>query len=257
MKSEKFTTNNPFSMLAYLACEKHIEGQELKNPLGKLDCYIFYSTYVSLLTSYIQLSNADNVDIYLMDGLRKFIDYLEIDVDSLPNFNVEDYIRARSNFFVNYIKEFPKYNFDKQIDYPYFLKCFEMENPYFEDFNYDKTSYIDPFDIMILKLTFAVVLDNINVIDTLYDTFNDNVKDYKLLPWKNNKPKLLSNPFNFIDKLVINPFQECRCNICGDFELRERLLLAPINDSEFGGLILPVCQQCKTKHSTSDDYINF
>ena len=257
MNNEKFSTKNLFSQLAYLACEKHVEGQELKHPLGKFDCYIFYSTYVSLLTSYIELSNTDNVDIYLMEGLEKFAEYLEIDVDTLPQYKLENYIKVRSNFFVKHFKEFTKYNFNSPAKFPYFLKCFEIEDPYFEKVEYDETSYIDPFDIISLQLTFTVVLDNINVIDKLFETLNEVANDYKLLPWKNNKPKLLSSPFDFIDKLAIRPFEESRCNICGDFELRERLVLVPINDSEFGGLILPVCQKCKEKHSTDDDYINF
>ena len=257
MNSEKFSTKNPFSQLAYLACEKHIEGQELKHPLGKLDCYIFYSTYISLLTSYIELSNTDNVDIYLMDGLEKFVQYLEIDVDSLPQYKLENYIKVRSNFYVEFFKGFSKYNFTTPINYPFFLKCFEIEDPYFEEFNYNETSYIDPFDIITLQLTFSVVLDNINVINKLYDNFNEVATDYKLLQWKNNKPNLLSNPLDFIEKLVIKPFEESRCNICGNFQLRERLELTQINDSEIGGLLLPVCQSCKENNITSEGSIEF
>lgn len=257
MNNEKFSTKNHFSQLAYLACEKHLEGQELKHPLGKLDCYIFYSTYVSLLTSYIELSNTDNVDIYLMQGLEKFVEYLKIDVDTLPQYKLENYIKARSNFYVKFFRDFSTYNFTSQINYPYCLKCFEIEDPYFENFETDELKYIDHFDIISLQLTFAVVLDNINIIEKLYDTFKEVASDYKLKEWNNNKPRFLDNSFDFIEKLVINPFEESRCNICGNFELRERLTLAPINDSEFGGLILPICFQCKSKHSTDNGYINF
>ena len=257
MNNEKFSTKNLFSQLAYLACEKHVEGQELKHPLGKLDCYIFYSTYVSLLTSYIELSNTDNVDIYLMEGLEKFVEYLKIDIDALPQYQLENYIKARSNFYVTYFKDFSKYNFTKITNYPHFLKCFEIEDPYFENFENYELKYIDPFDIISLQLTFNVVLDNINIIDKLYDTFREVASDYKLKEWKNNKPRLLDKSFDFIEKLVINPFEESRCNICGNFELREQLSLVPISDSEFGSLLLPVCQSCKGKHINSEGWIEF
>lgn len=241
-----FNPDNVFAEIAYKATENQIRLQNLEHPIGKLDCYIFYSTYISLLTSYLHLSNTDNVDIYLREGLNSYLEFLRIEEDSF-NDGFEYYLKARSTIFVKCIQVIGDVDFKTSTNIPLYIRLFEAED-FTELDEVDDSNYNDLFKY------FEFIKENLVWINSSYGNFKSRASLYKLETWEEGRASFFVSAPDFIEKLVILPFEESRCNICGDFELRENLEILPVS-SDGEGRLLPVCQNCKTKYIESNGWL--
>lgn len=249
---QKFTPKNAFSTLAFLASERQIEYQNAIYPLGKLDCYIFFSTYISLLTSYLNLTNSDNIDLYLMEDLENYVAYMGIDTEVETGYNTNEYIKRRSGTFVESIDLLNKAeNFEVEITALEFIRYFQSKDP----MNYEQKDLENEAELRVFHV---ILLDNLEIIDSLYDKQKENAVLWKLAPWETKSEGFIRKASKLIEKVAVMPFEDPRCNICGSFEFRENLVKTLISDSDMGGtLILPVCKECRNKHLDEDGWINF
>lgn len=241
INQSQFSKYNPITKMALVACENQILNQNLKYPIGKLDCFIFYSTYISLLTSFLELSNTDNIEFYLMEGINSYSESLGLEKDNFYQ-DFEEYVKSRSYIFTNAIKE--KYNFDlkKNPDTLNYISLFEAND-------FIEIEDVELSDTSMLFVYFDIIISNLKLIDDEFDIIKNNAKDHKLKGW--NTPAFVFNweAHEFIEHLVIKPFQENRCQICGDFVSRENLKLNSYYDSEYGhNLLLPMCENCYNKN---------
>src|SRR5690606_12265088 len=214
-KYSQLSNYNAIAKIALEACESHIKTQDLKYPIVKLDCLIFYSTYISLISSYLQLSNTDNIDIYLMEGINLYFDSLGLDKDDFYlGFN--DYVKSRSYLFSKSIQVIKEVNFETNSKTPYYIGLFEA-NDFIEIDDVELT------DTILLAICFEYIKINLKLIDEKYEMINDKANFYKLEKWKRPAVTLIEVADIFIEKLVIYPFEESRCQICGNLDLRENL----------------------------------
>lgn len=248
----EFTNDNVFANIAYLACENQIRIQNLKYSIGKLDCFIFYSTYISLITSYLQLSNTDNVDIYLMEGINLYCDSLGLEKDSFYfDFDFEEYVKRRSNLFMEFIQEIDYVNFDTNLNIPYYIGYFEADG-------FIEMEEIELLNINNLSTYFEAIKNNLELINYNYKKINRQAHKYSINEWVEPNISFIKNAKDFIKSLAVYPFEEYRCNICGDLVSREKLKRLPIHDSDEGySLFLPVCKECEVKHIKPNGWIEF
>lgn len=237
-----FEPDNILSELAYIATEKQIKLQGLKHTIGKLDCYIFYSTYISLLTSYMNLSKVDDVEIYLKSDIKSYCKFLNIDEDSF-DYSFNNYLEERANLFAESIQVVNEVDFETSTNLPIYLRLFEAEN-------FTELYEVDDSNIDDLSRHFEILKENI-------DWINVNFKSYAFLSsivtLDEEQTDFIKAASLFIGKLVIMPFKESRCNICGNFHLRENLELLPVYDDY--ARLLPVCSGCKAKFMQPSGWI--
>lgn len=94
-KKTKFRPKNGFAGLVYAAATPHMERQNLIHSHGKLECYIFYSTYVSIISSCLHPQHTDKVDQLLVNGIWDYKNFLNINKlishpDFLPLLKIEE-----------------------------------------------------------------------------------------------------------------------------------------------------------------------
>ncbi len=252
MQVQKFVPKNIFSTLAYLATERQLEYQNSVYPLGKLECYIFFSTYISLQTSYLNLVNSDNVDLYLMEGLESYVEYLKIDTEYEAGLSANEYIKRRAGKLVKDIVNLQKVEmFEEEVTILKFIRHFQSEDP-------SNDIEIEEEKVNEIRVFNAILVDNLEIIDSLYEKQKENLSMLKLATWEKNCGDFLKNSSQLVESLAVMPFEEPRCNICGSFELRENLKNTFIDDSDMGmTLLLPVCDDCRKKHIAEDGFIHY
>jgi hypothetical protein len=256
--NSRFNPPNVFSEMAWSATWNHIRRLKTTNIIGLYNCKIFYSTYISLISSYTNVSNTDNIDLYLTEGLNEFFKWAGIKRDRFvsdsegfilyENYEIADsYITHFSHLFFKEIKALgptPIYEFKT----PYFMLLFEVERPVDDKEIYDDQYFYDcDIDPSKIDEFFDTIQSNFDFINKQFDTLLRDKDVLKLDSWPIGKAVKMTSDNDFFKKLVIKPFQEARCQICGDFTLREELSLNA--DSE-EGWILPMCLDCKTKNNS-------
>ena len=249
---QKFIPQNVFSTVAFLATEQQIEYQNIVYPLGKLECYIFFSTYLSLQTSYLNIANSNNVDLYLMEGLESYVEYLEIDTEYETGQSASEFIKSRAKKLVGEIENLFKVGIHQEdVTILKFIRSFQSDDPI--NFNESNEKNIDE-----LKVYHVILLDNLDAINSLYEKQKENLSKLKLDNWEKKCSDFLKNVSNLIKTLAVMPFEDARCNICGSHEERKNLEKTYISDSDMGrSLILPVCNICRKKHLAEDGWIHF
>lgn len=250
----RFNPPNEFSEMVWEAVLTHVSKQKTTNIIGIYNCKIFYSTYISLISSYTNIANTDNVEIYLNSGLENFIQWAGVNKDRFKS-EAENFISYYSHDFIDpYVKHFSRifYNEIKSLGSdshltPFFMLLFDVDSPTDEKEIYDYEYFYD-CDIELSRIDefFEIVHSNFKVINNHFDSLISNKDKLKLASWSVGKADNFIFDHDFLEKLVIKPFEEARCQICGDLTLREELSL---NIEVDEGWILPMCKLCKTKNS--------
>lgn len=249
----RFSPPNIFSEISWDAVWNHVKKQKTTNIIGIYNCKIFYSTYISILSSYTQLSNTDNIEIYLGEGLDSFFKWAGInknkfisDSDYFISYNsydlIDPYVNYFSDLFFNEIKSF-KSNGRNSHSIPYFMLLFEVDAPTDHKEIYDD-QYFFECDIEPERIEefYEIIYSNFEMINNQFDLIQSEKVSLKLEGWEVNKSKNMIYDQDFFEKLVIKPFTDPRCQICGDFTSRDQLSL---NVEVSEGWILPMCPNCK------------
>jgi hypothetical protein len=249
----KFNPPNVFSDMAWNAVWNHVTKQKTTNIIGIYNCKIFYSTYISLISSYSNLSNTDNIEIYLTNGLETFFQWARINknrfesdsehfVSYYSNELIDPYINHFSLLFYNEIKKMkPRYSYNHNT--PYFMLLFEIDSPKDDKEIYDEEYFFDN-DIEISRIEdfYEIIYSNFETINNQFDLLLHEKDKLKLASWPTGKVTNIISDQDFFESLVIKPFNEARCFICGNFTSREELSL---NVEANEGWILPMCPRCK------------
>jgi hypothetical protein len=249
----KFIPPNVFSEMVWNAVWSHIKKQNTTNIIGIYNCKIFYSTYVSLISSYSNLTNTNNVEIYLTKGLESFFQWAKINNDRFKSDSesfisyfshelIDPYINHFSRLFFNEIKVLePRYSLSYRT--PYFMLLFDVDSPKDDKEIYDEEYFFDS-DIEPSRIEefYEIIHSNFEIINTQFDLLLGQKDNLKLANWPVGKVGSMISDRDFFEKLVIKPFNEARCQICGNFTLREERSLN-VDVSE--GWILPMCPKCK------------
>lgn len=244
--NNRFNPPNIFSEIVYEAVVAHIIVQK-KNPnIGVFNCYIFYSTYISLLTSYLNLNNSDNVDLYLAEGMKAFFEFLKIEVDqdyySYYNFDCT----INSQFLGGYVEHFSNY-FTMEIDK--FNRDLDIYFNFFLLFTVNEITEIDelePIENTNFNEIIKIIKTNFTILNAKYDLILPLSKSLLLEKWAENQSFELIYDETFIKRLIIYPFQRSRCQICGDITFREELKISPYSsDGNF-----PMCIKCRIKNES-------
>jgi hypothetical protein len=255
VRNNTFNSPNIFSEIVYDAVLAHIIEEDKLTKVGIFNCYIFYSTYVSLYTSFVNIKNTDNVDLYLVDGIDRLFDFLKLEVEDFYDFNAYDscfereniggYVEDISRFYTEIVHQtlLKKSSFNKNIQAEFILS-FNSNEPATE---------LDYFDGELKNVNnhYTLIHTNFSIIDAKYDSILPVAKDLKLDKWLNNKYFNLDNIECFFEELIIPPFKKSRCYICGNFELRELLTLKPYSSDG----IFPMCESCDNKNKDSFNYL--
>jgi hypothetical protein len=248
----RFNPPNKFSEMVWNAVLQHITKQKTTNIIGIYNCKIFYSTYISLISSYSNLSNTDNIEIYLNEGLEAFFEWAKINRErfkshterfiSYYSFEIFDpYLSYFSKIFFNEIEKFDSTHL---LDTPYFMLLFEVDRPTDEKTIYDNEIFFD-IDISKTEQFLEIVYSNFKTINNNFDSLIIDKKNLKLSDWPIGKADNMISDITFFEKLVIKPFNETRCQICGNYTLREELSLNIEIDE---GYLLPMCENCATNN---------
>jgi hypothetical protein len=252
----RFNPPNIFSELAWNAVWTHVTKQNTKNIIGIYNCKIFYSTYISLISSYTNLSNTDNIEIDLNEGLKSFFQWAGInknrfisDSEKFISYFSDDlsdpYVNHFSRLFYNEIKELDPL-FSINYSTPYFMLLFEVDSPTDDNEIYDDQYFFDcDIEISRIEEFFEIVRLNFQNINAQFDLNLRDKDKLKLQSWPSGHAKNMISDKDFFKKLVIKPFSESRCQICGNYALREKLALKA-ESSE--GWVLPMCTECFEKN---------
>jgi hypothetical protein len=251
----KFNPPNVFSEMVWNAVWTHVTKQNTINIIGIYNCKIFYSTYISLISSYTNLVNTDNIEIYLTEGLDSFFQWAGIDDDRFKSESeqfisyystklIDPYINHFAHLFFNEIKELKSTDLFSSRP-PYFMMLFDVDSPK-DDNEICNDEYFLDRDIEQSRINefYKIIYSNFDIINNQFDSLLPQKDKLKLSSWPiGSARKMFSNP-DFFEKLVIRPFNEARCQICGNFALREELSLNVDPDE---GWILPMCPTCTKK----------
>ena len=247
-----FSPDNVFSELAWNAVLQHVKKQNIRNIMGLYNCKIFYSTYISLVSSYTNISNTEVVESNLESGLNSFFTWAKINENRFKTdtenfvyydsfFSINPYIKHLSRIFYSEIKGFNSdYYFYNHK--PNFMIFFEIDRPMSEEVIYDEDYFFDlEMEYSRIDEFFDVIKSNLIYINDVYDSIISDPKNNYLLPSQNINPSKMIGDNNFFNNLVIKPFCEDRCQICGNFFNREELKLEKVYGE---GLIMPMCNSC-------------
>lgn len=255
-----FNPPNIYSEMVWNAVRNHSKKQNLTHIIGLYNCKIFYSTYISLISSFTNLCNTDNIEIYLNEGLESFFKWARIPENrfksdsekfiSYYSFELTDpYTLHFSRIFFQELKKFNS-QYIKEGESPEFIVLFGLEAPLGLEEIDEKITYGE-FDSHLIDFIeymnfIKIANENFNQINIQFD-LNLQFKDkLKLAHWEVGKVSKMLETESFFETLVIKPFNEARCQICGDFTLREELSLVVESDE---GWILPMCPKCKVRNS--------
>ena len=254
--SGRFTPPNVFSEMVWSAVWEHVQKQKVQNIVGIYNCKIFYSTYISLISSYTNISNTDNIEIYLSEGLETFFQWAGINesrfksesehfISSYSTELIDPYINHFSHLFFKDIKSL-KPRFSYNYPTPYFMLLFEIDIPKDDKDIYDDHYFFD-CDIEISKIDefYDIIYSNFEMINEKFDLVLPNKVRLMLESWQIGGSKNMISDKYFFENLVIKPFNEARCQICGNITLRDQLSL---NVEVSEGWILPMCTRCKQKN---------
>lgn len=254
-----FTPPNIYSEMVWNAVRNHSKKQKLTNIIGLYNLKIFYSTYISLISSFSNLSNTDNIEIYLNEGFESFFQWARINENrfksdsekfiSYYSFELTDpYVIHFSKIFFQELKKFKSKYFDGG-ESPQFIVLFDVEEPMDLD-EVDSLIFRGEYECHLIdfleEMNFIeIAKDNFNEINQQFDLsikFSDRLK---LADWEVGKINKILETESFFESLVVKPFNEARCQICGNFTLRKELSLVVESDE---GWILPMCPTCKQKN---------
>jgi hypothetical protein len=126
------------------------------------------------------------------------------------------------------------------------MLLFEIDSPKDEKDIYDDQYFFD-CDIELSRIDefYEIIYSNFEMINNKFDLALAEKDRLMLEKWPLGRVKSMISDKDFFEKIVIKPFNEARCQICGNFTLREELSLT-VEASE--GWILPMCQKCKQKN---------
>lgn len=253
----RFNPPNVFSNIAWNAVWTHVEQQKTTNIIGIYNCKIFYSTYISLVSSYTNCSNTDNVELYLTNGLEAFFHWAGISENRFKlhteNFIsyysqdlIDPYVKHFSRLFFNEIKSLKeRYSYSHHT--PYFMLLFNVDSPIDDKEIYDDQLFFDSdVDPSTVDEFYDIIYSNFEMINNQFDLALKDKDRFKLEGWQTGRSKNMISDKDFFEKLAIKPFNEARCQICGNFTLREQLTL---NVEVSEGWILPMCPTCKLKNN--------
>lgn len=245
--NKSFNPPNVFSEMAYDAVVAHILEQDTLPKVGIFNCYLFYSTYISLLTSYVKINNTDNVDLYLAEGINELYDFLKLEVDDFYEFFNYDSIFS-NDLIGGYVEEFSRLyinEFQKLMNYNFVfddVKDFEIVLLFNTDEITQNTDLIAKDDFNLMN-HLCLLRTNIHIINTKYDLSLSMSSSLKLEKWESKLYDFTQDDL-FLDTLIVYPFRKSRCFICGDLTLREELKLKPyLSDG-----IFPMCTKCRNKN---------
>lgn len=238
-KKQKFRPKNGFAGLAHAATELHIEKQKLKHTHGKLECYIFYSTYISVLTSCSYLQYADRVDQLLINGIYDYKNFLKIDEDDFP-FGFPSYIENRG---ILYSKSLKKMFGNKDDNSKSTIQKFVL---LFETREYKELEELD-LDLFRVMSSFDFLIHSIRVINSNAYQYAASIEHIYINPNIQIQQEVNSK----IDDIVVLPFIKPRCMQCGIITDRTDLKAVP-TDTEFGTYQMPTCSICRTKYSNDN-----
>ena len=124
------------------------------------------------------------------------------------------------------------------------MLLFEVDRPTDEKTIYDNENIFD-IDISKTEEFLEIVYSNFKIINKNFDSLIIDKKNLKLSDWPLGKADNMLSDIAFFEKLVIKPFNETRCQICGNHTLREELSLNIEIDE---GYLLPMCETCAIKN---------
>lgn len=240
---QKFRPKNGFSGLAYAAATPHMESQNLIHSHGKLECYIFYSTYISIISSCLHPQHTDRVDQLLVNGIWDYKNFLNINETNFPS-GFPAFVEDRGNLYSKSLKKmFGNKDDNSESTIQKFVLLFETrEYKELEELDLDLFRVMSSFDFLIHSLRvinsngyqYAAAIEHINV--------NPNIQIQQEV---NSK----------IDDIVVLPFRKPRCMHCGTLTDRTDLKLVPTH-TEFGIYNMPTCSICRERYTDDDGYIN-
>lgn len=245
--------------MAWKAVITHVEKQKLTHIIGLYNLKIFYSTYISLISSYSNLANTDNIEIYLNEGFESFFQWARINENRFKSESerfisyysfelIDPYVIHFSKIFFQELKKFNSH-YNKEGASPQFIMLFDVEKPLDLE-ELESMVFTNKYDSHLIdfieEMNFIEIAnDNFKKINQEYDLSLEFRNRLKLSPWKVGKIDNILEAESFFESLVIKPFNEARCQICGNFTLREELSLEVESDE---GWILPMCPKCKQKN---------
>jgi hypothetical protein len=242
-KKEKFRPQNGFAGLVHVPTEVQIKHQKLKHPMGKLECYIFYSTYISVLTSCIHPRYVDMVDQLLVNGIWSYRKFLKIgESDFILGF--PHYVESRGKLYMDCIKEIlENFNGRDGATIPTFVMMFETKE-------YKDLDEVDVSDLFHIMEAFQTVKLNLELIHQGYNLSAELEK----MTVNVNPEVFISAGTTIIDDLVVLPFRKPICEQCGSVKNRSDLE-AVATHTEHGSFLMPVCLDCKAKYAGEDGSI--
>lgn len=240
---KKFSPPTHFSALAWNAADSHIRLSKIKHAQGKLEVLVFYSTYISLLTSCYFIDDADSIDLSLIEGINAYKDFLKLNDDDFM-FDFETFLRGRGKDYTDAINKMLQNRSGIESEDGLFVPKFVCLFDSAEETDYNNVASSDLF--RIIELFSLIKIELKNVIEPHYNS---------AFPLEGLSTKTLNANKMFyhtgltkLDSIVVLPFQESRCQICGDFTDRTELKLKTIHDSELEANVqLPVCSKCSNK----------
>lgn len=255
-----FNPPNIYSEMVWKAVITHAEKQKLTHIIGLYNLKIFYSTYISLISSYSNLANTDNIEIYLNEGFESFFSWAKINENrfksdsekfiSYYSFELTDpYVVHFSRIFLDELKKFNQHYY-MGGDFPKFIVLFNVNEPMDLE-EIDNLITYNEYDCHLMEFMqginfIEIANNNFKEINHQFDLSLEFRNRLKLAPWKVGKIDNILEANSFFDSLVIKPFNEARCQICGNFTLREELSLEVESDE---GWILPMCPHCKKRNN--------
>ena len=123
------------------------------------------------------------------------------------------------------------------------MLLFEIDSPKDDKEIYDEEYFFEN-DIEISRIDdfYEIIYSNFETINNKFDLLLNQKDKLELASWQTGKVKNMISDQDFLKNLVIKPFNEARCFICGDFTFREELSLnIEVNE----GWVMPMCPSCK------------
>jgi hypothetical protein len=110
-KKKRFNPQNAFSSLAYEAVRRHIENykviddysKQATDDYNKLECYMFYTTYVHLLASF-STENINVIEQLLLKGIYDYKNYLQLK-DDIYTSDFKKHYASQADFYSEVIQE--------------------------------------------------------------------------------------------------------------------------------------------------------
>lgn len=220
LKKKKFHPPNEFAALVYQAVLRYIDGATELEELSKMDCYMFYSTYINLLASF-STEGVEFAEEMLLDGISDYKKYLKLDDTSFTS-------------------GFGMYRVEKAVFYT------EVIQERIDSLNGKLTT------ISLLSFetgdSFGMAEKNFLLINNSFNHFLSGLRNRWLWDVTIEPCDFFIKGSFHIDNLVALPFCLPLCQNCGELAMRSGLEMSNV-DTEKGARRMPICLDCRIKLS--------